>query len=205
MIETVPIEILILDPANARKHDKKNLEAIKGSLARFGQQKPLVVGSDNVIIAGNGTLEAARALGWTEINIVRSDLKGIDRTAYSIADNRTGEISSWDLPVLSQILEDLKVQDFDIEQIAFDDSFIIKIPDEGIPQDKDDNQWTGMPEFENTNKLGIQRIVINFETYDDVQNFAQLINQSITEKTRAIWYPKVEKEKMINKYYEQSE
>jgi len=41
------------------------LEQIKASLRRFGQQKPIVVDATNVVRAGNGTLAAAKALGWT--------------------------------------------------------------------------------------------------------------------------------------------
>ena len=72
-VESVAIDTLTLDPANARKHDEKNLSAIKGSLARFGQQKPIVVDHNGVVIAGNGTLEAAMALGWGSINVVRTE------------------------------------------------------------------------------------------------------------------------------------
>ncbi|MGA1718738.1 MAG: ParB N-terminal domain-containing protein, partial [Aquiluna sp.] len=42
-IEEIPIAELDLDPANVRQHDEKNLAAIKSSLKRFGQQKPIVV------------------------------------------------------------------------------------------------------------------------------------------------------------------
>lgn len=59
---------LALDPANARKHSDKNLAAIKASLTRFGQQKPIVIDSSGVVRAGNGTLAAAKALGWAEID-----------------------------------------------------------------------------------------------------------------------------------------
>ena len=125
--ELVPIDSLILDPSNARKHDKKNLEAIKGSLARFGQQKPIVVGSDNVVIAGNGTLEAARELGWTEIRVVRSELMGSDRTAFSVADNRASELSSWDDEVLSETLKALQEEEFNLSAIGFDENDLARL------------------------------------------------------------------------------
>jgi len=60
-IETILVADLHLDPSNARNHPTKNLDAIKGSLAKFGQQKPIVIDKNNVVIAGNGTLEAAKA------------------------------------------------------------------------------------------------------------------------------------------------
>ena len=63
VVKRVPLDSVHPDPANARRHDERNVDAIKGSLARFGQQKPLVVDQANVIRAGNGTYGAAKALG----------------------------------------------------------------------------------------------------------------------------------------------
>ena len=87
---------LSADPANVRRHSERNIEAIKASLRRFGQQKPIVVDTAGVVVAGNGTLEAARQLQWTSIYGVETKLTGSDRTAYAIADNRTAELADWD-------------------------------------------------------------------------------------------------------------
>ena len=119
-IESVAIASLVFDPANARKHEAKNLDAIKGSLARFGQQKPIVVGKKGVIIAGNGTLAAARSLGWEKIDVVYTELTGTDATAFAIADNRTSELAEWDAGILSETLKSLQEMDFDLGSIGFD-------------------------------------------------------------------------------------
>ena len=92
-IERVALESLHTDPANARSHNERNLDVIRGSLARFGQRKPIVVDRRGRILAGNGTYDAARALGWQEIDIVRTDLEGLEATAYAIADNRSAELA----------------------------------------------------------------------------------------------------------------
>ena len=63
-VESARISALTLDPCNARRHGAQNIEAVKSSLRRFGQQKPIVVDEDGVIVAGNGTVAAARELGW---------------------------------------------------------------------------------------------------------------------------------------------
>ena len=110
-VERVEVASLVKDPANVRRHSEKNLEAIKGSLARFGQQKPIVVGADGVVIAGNGTLAAAQSLGWSMIDIVRSPLTGSEATAYAIADNRTAELAEWDEGALAQQLAALSIED----------------------------------------------------------------------------------------------
>ena len=102
------------DPANVRKHGEKNLGAIKSSLLRFGQQKPIVVDAKGIVRAGNGTLAALKALGWKEVRIVRSTLEGSEATAYAIADNRTAELAEWDDDALSQTLAALQIENEDL-------------------------------------------------------------------------------------------
>jgi hypothetical protein len=120
-IELVPIDSVTLDPANVRLHPSDDIEVIKGSLAKFGQQKPIVVGENNVVIAGNGLLQAARELGWKEIAIVRTALRGVDATAFAIADNRTAERSEWDYEGLSSILKQLQVENYDLGVLGWRD------------------------------------------------------------------------------------
>jgi DNA modification methylase len=107
----VSIESVHPMQANARRHGGRNLGAIKASLQRFGQQKPIVVGPDGAILAGNGTWVAAKALGWPEIEITRSDLVGPEATAYAIADNRTAELAEWDDAILAEALAGLQSAD----------------------------------------------------------------------------------------------
>ena len=104
-IQRRKIDELKNDPANARKHSPRNLKAIRDSLDVFGQQKPIVVDSRGVVIAGNGTLEAARELGWDDIAVAVTDLDPAHAQAFGIADNRTAELAEWDTDVLGQLLE----------------------------------------------------------------------------------------------------
>ncbi len=112
---------LVFDPNNARKHSQANLEAIKGSLAKFGQQKPIVINEKNIVVAGNGTLQAARSLGWDNIDCVVTTLKGYEETAFALADNRTSELAEWDDEILGKTLQSLHELDFDLSSIGFDD------------------------------------------------------------------------------------
>jgi ParB-like chromosome segregation protein Spo0J len=120
-IETVAIESVQFDPANVRKHGEKNLGAIKSSLLRFGQQKPIVVDAKGIVRAGNGTLAALKALEWKEVRIVRSTLEGSEATAYAIADNRTAELAEWDDDALAQTLAALQIED---EKLAVATGFL---------------------------------------------------------------------------------
>jgi len=103
-VKKTKVEDLKLDTKNARKHNRRNLDAIKLSLEKFGQQKPIVVTAEGTVVAGNGTAVVAKELGWETINTVTTSLDGDEQTAFAIADNRTGELAQWDVEQLSKSL-----------------------------------------------------------------------------------------------------
>jgi hypothetical protein len=107
-ILAVPIASLREDPKNARIHPERNLGAIKASLAKFGQRKPVVALKDGTVIAGNGTLRSALALGWDKIAVVRVDDDRATAAAYALADNRTAELAIWDEETLAATLKEIK-------------------------------------------------------------------------------------------------
>ena len=124
VVRKVPIESLRPDPANPRTHDELNLDAIKGSLARFGQAEPLILQAGTLrIIAGHGRLTAMRALGWTECEVVELDVTDLEATALGIALNRSGELASWDDGTLARLLSELRSADA-IDGLGFDDAEI---------------------------------------------------------------------------------
>lgn len=117
---SVPIADLTPDPANARKHGQRNLDAIKASLAAFGQRKPLVVQRQGMIVrAGNGTMQAAKALGWEHIAAVVIDEDSAQAVQFAIADNRTAELAEWDDETLATLLDGMDEPTRDM--LAFDD------------------------------------------------------------------------------------
>ena len=106
-VVVLPIGSITLDPDNAVTHDARNIEDIAASLQRFGQRTPVVLRQDGVVIKGNGTVLAARSLGWDKINAVRCELVGVEAKAYAIADNRTAEFAEWDNERLADILSEI--------------------------------------------------------------------------------------------------
>lgn len=121
-LETIAITKLTPDPENARQHDETNLKAIEGSLREFGQRKPIVISQTNVIVAGNGTVEAAKRLGWTDIQAVRvpADWDANRIKAFALADNRTAELAEWSPQVLAEQLLEIEQAGFDIEAFGFE-------------------------------------------------------------------------------------
>lgn len=124
-VQMVALDTLKLDSKNARVHSERNVDAIRASLEKFGQQKPIVVNKSGKILAGNGTYLAAKEMGWKEIGVVRTDLKGAEALAYALADNKTGLLADWDYEVLAERLRELNeellpitgFEDFEIEPL----------------------------------------------------------------------------------------
>jgi site-specific DNA-methyltransferase (adenine-specific) len=121
-LETLKIESLRPDPENARAHDEKNLKAIAGSLQQFGQRKPIVITKDNVIVAGNGTVEAAKRLQWETIQAVRvPENWTVDQIkAFALADNRTAELATWNQSILEKQLLELDRAGIQIAEFGFE-------------------------------------------------------------------------------------
>ncbi len=98
----VPIDSVTLHPNNPRRGD---VAAVAASLARFGQQKPIVVqASTRYVVAGNHLVMAGRSLGWSEIAANVEDLDDASAVAFMLADNRTADLGGYDDALLAAIL-----------------------------------------------------------------------------------------------------
>jgi ParB-like chromosome segregation protein Spo0J len=128
----VQLDVLTPDPENARVHTDRNLDSIAASLRAYGQRKPVVVQKredEFVVRAGNGTVEAARRLGWDEIAAVVMDEDDVTAAAYGLADNRTAELASWDEGMLAKLLGRIssEADDYDPMNMGFEEREVIKL------------------------------------------------------------------------------
>lgn len=126
---------LTIDPSNARKHDARNLEAIRASLSRFGQVEPILVQrSSSRVIGGNGRVAVLRDMGAVEADVIEVDVDDMNATALGIALNRTAELAEWDDDVLGKLLATLDADpDFDATLTGFSAAEISRLagPAEG--------------------------------------------------------------------------
>jgi len=143
----LPIKGLTPDPRQARTHGDRSIEAIKSSLYAYGQKKPIVVTTEGVVVAGHGTIEAARALGRTHIAAVTSGDSDKSLRAFAIQDNRTAELSDWDNASLQTELAALADLGTDLADIGwYEDEYQALISGDALedggnnPGDSGDNQ-----------------------------------------------------------------
>lgn len=107
---SVPIDDLIKDSRNARTHDTTSITAILASLREYGQRKPIVVNRRNKKIeAGHGTVMALQKMQRTHVAAVFVDDDDLTHYGFSIADNRSGELSYWNQEALESLLTEYQL------------------------------------------------------------------------------------------------
>ena len=133
---------------NNPRHNDDAVEAVANSIREFGFQQPIVVDSDGIIIVGHTRLKAAERLGLETVPVVVADLDEEKANAYRLADNKTGELASWDLQALEVELGKI---DMDMSQFGFE--FVD--PEEIIESLEDDKYTTvrNLPQYEPTGEV----------------------------------------------------
>ena len=107
VIKQVAVADLIHLEGNPRVGD---VSAIADSYVRFGQVKPIVANKNNEVLAGNHQLAAARELGWEFIDVVYVDMEPSEAKAFSLADNRTAQLGTYDPTLLLEMLTEIDLQ-----------------------------------------------------------------------------------------------
>lgn len=142
-IELWPVERLQPYERNARTHSAEQVAQIAASIVEFGFTNPILVDSNDGIIAGHGRLTAAQELGLRTVPVVVLDhLSDRQRKAYILADNQLALNAGWDTDLLRGELQDLAEQDFDLSLIGFSDDELAdllpdieELPPEGADED----------------------------------------------------------------------
>lgn len=117
MVEVTHIGQLVPDPKNARKHNPRNIGVIVDALHEVDAARSIVLDENNVILAGNGVIEAAAEAGIERVQVVDADgntIIAVRRTGLSEAqkarlalfDNRAAELAEWEPGVLAGFAED---------------------------------------------------------------------------------------------------
>jgi ParB-like chromosome segregation protein Spo0J len=109
-IENRAIATLTLNPRNARKHSKRQIEEITESIKTFGFTNPLLIDDDGMILAGHGRYAAAKLMGLDTVPAIKIDeLSEAEKRAYVLADNKLAECAGWDRKMLAVELGELVV------------------------------------------------------------------------------------------------
>lgn len=102
------------------RHNEGAITAVAKSIEKFGFKVPIVVDASNVIVNGHTRLKAAKYLGLKEVpTIIADDLTREQIKAFRLADNKVGEIATWDEELLNAELDELADLDLDFDMTEF--------------------------------------------------------------------------------------
>ena len=104
---------------NNPRNNNEAVEKVAVSITDYGFRVPIIIDSNNVIVAGHTRYKAALKIGCESVPcIVIDDLTPEQIRAYRLVDNKTAEYSSWDFEMLEK---ELKCLDIDISEFEFPD------------------------------------------------------------------------------------
>lgn len=194
IVLSTPIADLKPADRNARKGD---VEAIRKSYERFGQRKPIVAHRETrKIIAGNHQYQAALALGWENIAVVFVDDDVETATAYSIADNRIGQLGEWDVQELVAAFEEISADD--LESVGFADidveDFRALLDEHTMTVTAVPNQGGDLGERDSKKSGNLDLSVEKEATYQE------FLERYVNRATRGIllYYPQTDYAKMVD-------
>tara|TARA_Y100000310_G_scaffold93089_1_gene90667 strand:- start:958 stop:1554 length:597 start_codon:yes stop_codon:yes gene_type:complete len=198
-MEIKEISISEIKPAeyNPRMLTEDNHHHLKQSIEKFGFVDPLILnqheGRENILVGGHQRFRIAKELEMETVPVVYVNLDEEKEKELNIRLNKN--TGSWDYDQLANNfdIEFLKDIGFKMSELGF---FGDKLD---IPNSND--MYTGMPEFDNENEI-FKTIYLHFRNQEDVDKFAELIKQNITDKNKSYWYPAAPVELKENTSYD---
>lgn len=142
-MEIIEIDINEIKPYkdNPREISQEAVKKVKNSISEFGNNQPIVIDQNNVIVVGHTRWKALKQLNKTKAFVIKKEFDKNKAVAYRIMDNRSGAESKWDKQLLMSELQVLKDNKFDLDLTGFDALELKDImldKDLFEPTDKDD-------------------------------------------------------------------
>lgn len=159
---------------NPRNNDEA-AECVANSIKEFGFKVPIVIDKDGVIVAGHTRLKAAERLGLETVPcIVADDLTPEQVKAFRLADNKVGELATWDFEKLD--IELNGITDIDMADFGFEDFEIEDEAEPDIIEDEPPEPIGGEPKAKRGDvyRLGRHRLMCGDST--SVDDINKLLN-----------------------------
>jgi ParB-like chromosome segregation protein Spo0J len=164
---------------NSRTHTEHQISQIANSIKKFGFTNPILIDSNNTIIAGHGRLEAVKLLGHEEVPCIA--ITGLSKSqirALIIADNKLALNATWNFQTLNEEIKNLKEEEFDLNILGFADLELTSILNNEIFNDTETQELI-KDNFDQTNNFIIQYNIIFDNTFQQDAWFELIKNLKI--------------------------
>ena len=191
--DMVDPSILCPNPKNWRRHPKYQQETMTNVFNEIGWIQDIIVNkTTGNIIDGHMRAELAVKNKEKLVPVKYVELTEDEERRALITYDPLASMAETNRDMLNTLIGDIRTQNqFD----SLPESGIIETLDNvAVTQklqkyDPVETEWVGMPEFKSEDKTGVLSIIINFQSFEDVKQFANITELHITEKTKSAWYP----------------
>lgn len=165
-IEKVNIDSVKVYPNNAKIHTAEQIEEIKKSIQKFGNNDPIAIDENSFIIEGEGRYLAQKDMGMKEIEVIRlTQLNEEQKVAYMLVHNKLTMNTGFDLDLLEEELS--KISSIDMKEFEFD----IKEIEEELKEEEQSQE----PSFNYKEQYGV--IVICKDEVEQEKVYNTLLDQ----------------------------
>jgi hypothetical protein len=176
---------------NPRLSSKRQAQRLLDSWRQFGQVQTVAIGPANEVYDGHQRLSALLTVHGPSYQVdarrCSRELTDEERRALVVT-LHAGAVGSWDWDSLANWdAGQLQEWGFDSDTLRtwYHDAGALG----NLLKNEAPDEWQGMPEFEQEDRRAFRSIIVHFENQNAVEEFARLINQTITNKTKSIWHP----------------
>lgn len=148
-LAVIPIGLIRPYWNNPRKISEEAVDKVRKSIEEFGFNQPIVLTRDNVIIVGHTRYKALLSMGATEVMAIVLDLSPEEITEYRIVDNKTNELTSWDIQKLFDEIRDIGPES--VQGFFPDIDFSVALSDLNFTPDVRSLSGTGVDSDQNSN------------------------------------------------------
>lgn len=191
---------LYANPKNWRTHPKAQQEALRGVLTEIGYAGALVARE-----LPNGDLELidghlrAETTPDEMVPVLVLDVNEDEAAKLLAIFDPMAAMAETNKEALGQLMLEIDTES-EAVQAMLDGLASQEGIDLGDPLNPA-SEWGGMPDYENEDKRSFQSIHVHFKNQEDVDAFAKVVQQTITDKTRSIYFPEAEIETYADKRY----
>lgn len=195
-------------PRNPRTIDPARFEQLKRSLEADPEMlraRPVIALPSGQVVAGNMRHRAVLELGWPTVPTVYADLDDRRASEWMLRDNN--EFGGWEDNSLSDLLAELQAGATDLSLLGFEagelERLLAQADGRVVDPESALGEWQGMPEFEHENQMAYRTINVHFADEGSVRDFARLMGQALTDRTKFLWHP--EQKPQVLGHYDSAE
>ena len=189
---------LLANPANWRIHPKAQQDAMKGILDQVGWVQSVIVNrTTGHLVDGHLRVSLALREDLPTIPVAYVELSLAEEALVLATLDPLSALAVTDKEKLAELLAEVSTDSAELTAVLSN----LGNDGSGMTATERLAEWAGMPEFTQDDQTSWKQVIVHFNTPEDLEAFAKLIGQTLTPKTRSIWFPEAEIGRLVTKRY----